>query len=49
MIILLGLSLLVGYLETMNIAVLYPILDASLEMRLDIDDEVEILAAIGGG
>ncbi len=30
--ILLGLCLLVGYLETMNIAVLYPILDASLEM-----------------
>jgi len=30
--ILLGLCLLVGYLETMNIALLYPILDASLEM-----------------
>ena len=31
--ILLCLCLLVGYLETMNIAVLYPILDASLEME----------------
>jgi len=30
--ILLGLSLLIGYLETMNIAVLFPILSASLEM-----------------
>ena len=31
--LLLGLCLLIGYLETMHIAVLYPILDASLEMQ----------------